>query len=220
MRWQGRSFHPNTSTAGSQLSWATSHLLHNSPASWQYLNVHSCKPKDLCCKKTGLGAMCLAFDSTRPATSYLELHKDITSQPHVSVHGEYKLALLAYYYDVTQSRAPYQEKSPPSVRSGKPRWFRIQTSVGCPSLSKMHLSGTFQRWPSTGLDVWWHLPAQRLICTLDRLWPLVVLTTHYHWLFESARWRKEKNEDAEILQYSRAILSCSKESLLRIACFF
>lgn len=49
MRWQGRSSHPNTSTAGSQLSWVTPHLLHKSTASWQHLTVHSCKPKDLCC---------------------------------------------------------------------------------------------------------------------------------------------------------------------------
>lgn len=49
MRWQGRSSHPNTSTAGSQLSWATSHLLHKSTASWQHLTIYSCKPKDLCC---------------------------------------------------------------------------------------------------------------------------------------------------------------------------
>lgn len=93
MRWQGRSSHPNTSTAGSQLSWATPHLLHKSTASWQHLTIHSCKPKDLCCCSR---LSRLWFDKSSCKYNFL-------AQGRKSLYQciwEYKLLLLAHYDDV------------------------------------------------------------------------------------------------------------------------
>jgi len=72
MRWQGRSSHPKTSTAGSQLSWATPHLLHKSTASWQHTS-----PSAHANQKISVAVLaCLAFDSTRAAARTTSLHKE------------------------------------------------------------------------------------------------------------------------------------------------
>lgn len=101
--------------------------------------------------------VCLVFDSTRAAATTTSLHKEgnhcICAFGNTSFRYELIMMMLNQSVKVTQLSS-YEEKLPLSVRPETPRWLhiRIQTSVGCPSLSKKHLSGTSQGWPSTRLD--------------------------------------------------------------------
>lgn len=212
MRWQGRSFHPNTSTAGSQLFWATPRPLHNSPASWQYLTVHSCKPKDLCCANPGLGGdvSCLWFDETGDKENSLELREELnrfTVQPHVSARGGIQacvIVLLTYYDDVRggchTGTSPLSEKVSAICQIWNAQvesnlcWlpFTVENAPdwNVPELTKRrtgHLAAF--AGPNTHLHPW----SIMAISCVDNTLSLIV-------------WKCVRNEDAERLKYSRAIL--------------